>query len=121
MDIINVTGLLVEACHGLLDFERVTPQPFVIDLALFGDFDASRTDLIEDTVNYALAADLARRVVRNHSFFLIERLAGAIADELLAAFLLVKRVRVTVHKPKAPVEGEFSDISVEIERERFFA
>ncbi|MPM08939.1 Dihydroneopterin aldolase [bioreactor metagenome] len=121
MDKISVTGLSVEACHGLLDFERVAPQPFVIDLALFGDFAACRTDAIEDTVNYAGAADLARRVVRENSFFLIERLAGAIAKELLEAFPLIKRVQVTVHKPKAPVEGEFSDISVEIERERSFA
>lgn len=121
MDKISVTGLYVKACHGLLDFERVTPQPFVIDLALFGDFEACRTDLIEDTVNYAAAADLARLVVRENSFFLIERLAEAIAEELLAAFPLIKRARVTVHKPKAPIEGEFSDISIEIERERSFA
>lgn len=121
MDKISVMGLSVEACHGLLDFERVTPQPFVIDLALFGDFTACQSDRIEDTVNYAGAADLARRVVRENSFFLIERLAEAIAKELLEAFPLIKRVRVTVHKPKAPVEGEFSDISIEIERERSFA
>lgn len=56
-----------------------------------------------------------------NSFFLIERLAGAIADALLAAFLPIMRVTVTVHKPKAPVEGKFTDISVEIERERSFA
>ena len=121
MDKISVTGLSVEACHGLLDFERVTPQPFIVDLVLFGDFAACRTDVLADTVNYAAAADLARRVVRENSFFLIERLAGAIADSLLAAFPLIMQIRVTVHKPKAPVEGEFSDISVEIERERSFA
>ncbi|HWQ51829.1 MAG TPA: dihydroneopterin aldolase [Terriglobales bacterium] len=121
MDKLSVTGLTVEACHGLLDFERVTPQPFVVDLVLFGDFAACRTDAITDTVDYAAAADLARRVVRENSFFLIERLAGAIADALLAAFPPLVRVSVTVHKPHAPIEGEFSDISVEIERERSFA
>ena len=118
MEKIIVTGLEVTACHGLLDFERVIPQPFVIDLVMIGHFAAAKTDCIEDTVDYGAAASLACKVALQNSFFMIERLAGAIADALLLEFPLILKATVTVHKPKAPINDKFSDIKVEIERGR---
>ena len=47
---------------------------------------------------------------------LIERLAGRIADEIVASYKEITAVHVTVHKPHAPVNVSFEDISVTITR-----
>ena len=49
---------------------------------------------------------------------LIEALAGKIADRVLSDFKSVEKVKVTVHKPKAPISVPFKDVSVTLERER---
>jgi dihydroneopterin aldolase len=42
--------------------------------------------------------------------------AGAVADAVLARCPQVRSVRVTVHKPHAPVAPTFEDVGVTIER-----
>ena len=49
---------------------------------------------------------------------LIETLAESIADEILKDYPLVKKVQVKVHKPEAPINVEFKDVIVKIEKER---
>lgn len=49
---------------------------------------------------------------------LIETLAEGIAREILKEFKKIKRVKVVVHKPNAPIPLKFKDVSVEIERSR---
>ena len=49
---------------------------------------------------------------------LIERLAGQIADKILESFPKVQAVKITLHKPDAPVAVKVEDISVSIERTR---
>jgi dihydroneopterin aldolase len=49
---------------------------------------------------------------------LIEKLAGVIADEILATAGLVEIALVTVHKPSAPVNAVTSDINVMVIRTR---
>jgi dihydroneopterin aldolase len=55
--------------------------------------------------------------VRRDPVDLIETLAERIAGVVLA-HPPVEAVRVTVHKPNAPIEVPFSDVAVTIERER---
>ena len=52
------------------------------------------------------------------SYRLVEAAAGAIADEVLASFPRVASVRVTVHKPHAPIAAIFNDVGVTILRSR---
>ena len=49
---------------------------------------------------------------------LIETLAEDIAKQILKKFKKIKKVKVTVHKPNAPIPLKFKDVSVEIERSR---
>jgi dihydroneopterin aldolase len=49
---------------------------------------------------------------------LIETLAEDIAKQILKEFKKIKKVKVTVHKPHAPIPLKFKDVSVEIERSR---
>ena len=45
-------------------------------------------------------------------------LAGAVADAVLTTFPRVASVRVTVHKPHAPIAAIFNDVGVTILRTR---
>jgi dihydroneopterin aldolase len=104
--------------HGVPDEERAATQPFEIDLVLRLDLSKpARTDELADTIDYATLFDLAREVVEEQSFHLLEGLAGAIADAVLAAHP-VDDVEVRVRKPKAPLPGAFDAVEVRIRRTR---
>lgn len=119
MDKIGLKALYFEACHGVLDFEKVNKQPFVIDLELGLDLSgAGMTDGLGETVDYSKVYELVRREVTKESHDLIERLAYRILMAVLAYDEKILRARVTVHKPKAPIEGRFDDVCVVMERDR---
>lgn len=115
-DRITLRGMQFTGRHGVSDEERATPQPFEVDLVL--RLDLSRpagTDDLADTINYASLFDLAGGIVRERSFHLLEALAAAIADAVLAEHPVVD-VEVSVRKPKAPLSGAFDAVEVRIRR-----
>ena len=118
-DTIFVTGLSIHARHGVMDHETEVGQRFVIDLELFTDLsDSSRTDRLSDTVSYANVVATATEAFRGTNYKLLERAAGAVADAILAAFPRVRAVKVTVHKPHAPIAAIFEDVGVVLTRNR---
>ena len=114
MDTINITGLTATGFHGVLPQERRDGQRFVVDVELRLCLETD-SDNLADTVNYAAVADDVVAEVEGKPCQLIETLAGRIANRCLA-HPLVQQVRVTVHKPEAPVPHKFSDLSVTIIR-----
>jgi dihydroneopterin aldolase len=48
----------------------------------------------------------------------LERAAGAVSDAIFAAFPRVHAVKVTVHKPHAPIAEIFEDVGVVLMRKR---
>lgn len=119
VDSIFVTGLSIHAFHGVMEHEASVGQTFLLDLELGIDLaDASRSDKITSTVSYDEVVDCASRAFCAERFRLVEAAAGAVAAALLARFPRIARVRVTVHKPHAPVAATFSDVGVSIVRER---
>ncbi len=118
-DTIFVTGLLVHAHHGVMAHEEKVGQRFVIDLELAIDLaPAGRSDKLADTVSYSAIVDAATRAFTRSSFRLVEAAAAAVADDLIAAFPPVLSVRVTLHKPHAPIAAIFNDVGVSILRKR---
>jgi dihydroneopterin aldolase len=118
-DAIFVTGLLVHAHHGVMRHETKVGQQFAIDLELAIDLaGAAASDKLIDTVSYASIVEAATRAFTAQSYQLVEAAAGAIADEVLASFPRVVSVRVTVHKPHAPIAAIFGDVGVTILRTR---
>ena len=116
---ININGLEIEACHGILEEEKVNPQKFVFDLKLEVDFfSASEHDGIIATVNYAEVCALIEKIVTEKSYNLIESLAYECAFEVLDSFELVKGIELTCSKPQAPVPQKFENISVTVKLER---
>ncbi|MEX5296161.1 dihydroneopterin aldolase [Kocuria sp. CPCC 205268] len=117
-DRINLLGVGAVGYHGVLDQEKRSGQPFFVDLIMYLDLSAAgASDDVARTAHYGEVAEEVRDIVIGPSVDLLETLAERIARRLLERFPL-EAVEVTVHKPKAPIEVTFSDVSVTIYRER---
>jgi 7,8-dihydroneopterin aldolase/epimerase/oxygenase len=117
-DHIRLTGLRVRGHHGVFDFERRDGQDFVVDADLeLGTQGATATDDVADTVHYGDLAQQLAAVVAGEPVNLIETLARRLVDVCLA-YPQVLAATITVHKPQAPIELAFTDVSVTIRRER---
>jgi len=118
-DSIFLTGLALHAYHGVMPHERKVGQSFRIDIVLDIDLgEASRSDRLAHTVSYDQVAEIARKAFCAQPCQLIEAAAGAVIDALLERFTRVTRVRLTVHKPHAPIAATFADVGVTIARTR---
>jgi 7,8-dihydroneopterin aldolase/epimerase/oxygenase len=118
-DTIFIKGLVIHARHGVMDHETEVGQRFVIDLELYSDLtESSRSDHLSDTVSYANVVTTAVAAFKNTNYKLLERAAGAVADAILAAFPRIRSVKVTVHKPHAPIAAIFEDVGVVLTRSR---
>ncbi len=71
-----------------------------------------------DTVSYANVVATATAAFKDTNYKLLERAAGAVADAVLAAFPRVSTLKVTVHKPHAPIAAIFDDVGVILTRNR---
>jgi dihydroneopterin aldolase len=118
IDEITLTGLRVFGRHGVYQHERRDGQDFIVDTTLYvSAAAAAASDDVADTVHYGEVAQRIAAIVGGEPVNLLETLAQRIADDLLAEFG-VRMVAVTVHKPGAPIDLEFSDVSVTIRRSR---
>ena len=119
MDKIKLTGLNFYGYHGVLPEERQMGQEFSVDVSMYLDLqEAGQTDKLEATTNYAEVYEVVKTVVEGQPRKLIETVGEEIAQTILRDFGRVQRVRVTVHKPHAPLPGVFTDASVSIVRSR---
>ena len=96
---IELAGILLHGHHGVLEHERRDGQRFLVDVELdLADEAAARSDGIEDAVDYRRVVARVRDVSDARPYNLLEALAAALADALLADFP-VDAVRVRVRKP----------------------
>ncbi len=117
-DRLSVQGIEATGHHGVFDFERRDGQTFRVDLVLGLDTrPAAESDDLADTVDYGALVGAVKSAVENDPVDLIERLAQRIADVCLADER-VHWTEVTVHKPEAPIEATFSDVTLTILRGR---
>jgi dihydroneopterin aldolase len=118
-DLIFIRGLSLHAYHGVMAHEAKVGQTFTIDLDLEIDLsDAAHSDKVADTVSYDKVVDRTTEVFCSQRFRLIEAAGGKVADAILTDFSRVRTVKVTIHKPHAPVAATFSDIGVTLFRTR---
>jgi dihydroneopterin aldolase len=100
MDVIALTGISVFGKHGANPGEREREQKFDVDVKLELDLGpGERSDDLEQTVNYDALHKAIVRIVREHSYILMERLAGAVIDEIFRdARIAAAEVRIA--KPR---------------------
>jgi dihydroneopterin aldolase len=118
LDTLTLTGLEVFAHHGVFDFERADGQTFLLDLTVWLDTaPAAKGDDLAQTLHYGELAVEVSEAAASEPVDLIETLAERIAS-LVLAHPVARRVRVTVHKPDAPIPVPFADVSITIVRPR---
>jgi dihydroneopterin aldolase len=118
-DAVFVTGLALHAYHGVMQHEAKVGQTFQLDLVLEIDLtEASRSDKLAHTVGYDQVVEVASQAFCARRYRLVEAAAGAAADAVLDRFKQVSSVRVTVHKPHAPIAATFADVGVTLVRAR---
>ncbi len=104
--------------HGVGEAERLEPQPFAVDVEIVGDLEAAgRADDLVRTVDYGAVFGTCRDVVEGRSFRLIEALAEALAEEILATYA-AGTVVVRVRKLQPPIVGTLAWAGVEVVRTR---
>ena len=116
LDRIHIRDLLLRCVVGVNEDERRQKQDVVIQITLEADLrEACRSDCLEHTVDYRALKKRVISLVERSTFYLVERLAEAIAAECLAE-PRVRGVRVQVEKPGALRFAR--TVGVEIVRER---
>lgn len=121
MDYIHVNEMEFWGYHGVLPEENKLGQRFRVSLSLAVSLKtAGETDCLDETVNYADAFMICRKIVEGEPVKLVETLAERIATEVLSTFKgLVKGCKVVLIKPDPPIPGHYRSVSIEITRGEF--
>ena len=114
---IEISGLSLYTHHGVSQAEREVGQRLVFDIAFeLDDCDATVTDRIEDTVNYAEVCEQVALGAQERNYKTLERLCAAVADRLIDRFG-AESVRVKATKPEPPIPLPVDEVSVEVWKE----
>ena len=115
-DQITLTGLRASAFHGVFEEERLNGQVFIVDVTVELDFAAAAvSDDLALTIHYGELAEEIVAAVESDPVDLIETVAERVANVVLM-HRAAQLVRVTIHKPSAPIAVPFDDVSVTITR-----
>jgi len=74
--------------------------------------------MLKHTISYDSMVQAASEAFCARRYRLVEAAAGAVAEAVLERFAQAHRIRVTVHKPHAPIAATFEDVGVVVERVR---
>src|SRR3954451_4296577 len=81
---VEISGLSLYTHHGVEAAEREVGQRLVFDLQFeLSDCDATLTDRIEDTVDYADVCEQVALAAQERSYKTLERLCAAVADRMI--------------------------------------
>ena len=101
LDTLYINDLTLPCIIGVFEHERKDKQLVVINIALSVDTKkAGETDDLKDTVSYHDIAHEVAAMVSESQYYLLEKLAQAVADVCLKD-KRVKQVKVHIEKPKA--------------------
>ena len=117
---IEISGLSLYTHHGVSAAEQEVGQRIVLDLRLdVGECDATVTDRVEDTIDYAEVADIVALAATERSYKTLERLCKVIGERLMERFGC-ESARVRAAKPEPPLPVSIEEVAVEVTHERVF-
>lgn len=114
---VELRALALRGYHGATEKEQREGQTFLFDLELALETAATETDELADTVDYREVVACVRDVSDGHPYRLLEALAAAVADELLARFPY-REVTVRVRKPDVRLQAPVVHAAVTVARRR---
>ncbi|MEX2501179.1 MAG: dihydropteroate synthase, partial [Trueperaceae bacterium] len=115
-DRIVLDGMEFHGYHGAFEEEARFGARFRVDLEM--QVPLPREDDLSRTVDYARVYAQVAELVTGPRYRVIEALASAIAERVLAGDVRIARVLVRVHKPHAPLPGVVRDVTVQVSRRR---
>ena len=114
---IEITGLSLYTNHGVGAAEREVGQRLILDLSFeVGEADATVTDRVEDTVDYADVCQQVALAAQERSYKTLERLCSAVADRMIERYG-AEAVTVRATKPEPPIPLPVEEVSVEVWKE----
>lgn len=117
MDKIKIINLEVFGNHGVFPEETRLGQKFLVSLTLYVDTRiAGTSDDLSHSVNYGEISHFITDFMRNNTFKLIESVAEQLAKAILLEYCLVKKVKLSIDKPWAPIGLPLESVKVVIER-----
>ncbi|MDZ7739175.1 MAG: dihydroneopterin aldolase [Bacteroidales bacterium] len=116
MATIEIENMEFYAFHGHFKEEQIVGNKFLIDLSIEADLDkASRTDKLEDTVDYQVAFRIVKQEMEKKSN-LLENIAGRILDSIYARVDGVQKATVRIRKMNPPMGGHINSVAVIMSR-----
>ena len=117
MDAIVIEGLKVETVVGCFTWERQIVQPLMLDLIIHTSLEqASCSDELDDTLNYAEICALAAEVIQLAQPKLIEHAARLVLQKLFTHFTAIESIQITIRKPAIIAEAQ--SVGIRLERHR---
>jgi dihydroneopterin aldolase len=114
---IEIVGLSLYTHHGVDAAEREVGQRLVFDLSFdVSDCDATVTDRVEDTIDYADVCQQVALAAQERSYKTLERLCSHVADRMIERYG-AEAVTVRAAKPEPPIALPVDEVSVEIWKE----
>jgi 7,8-dihydroneopterin aldolase/epimerase/oxygenase len=114
---VEIAGLSLYTRHGASEAERDLGQRLVFDVSFeLVECDATLTDRVEDTVDYAEVCEQVALAAQERSYRTLERLCTAVADRLADRFG-AEAIRVKAAKPEPPIPLPVEEVSVEVWKE----
>jgi dihydroneopterin aldolase len=115
---IEIVGLSLYTHHGVEQAERAVGQRLVFDLSFdLSECDATVTDRVEDTIDYADVCQQVALAAQERSYKTLERLCSAIADRMMDRYN-ADAVTVRATKPEPPIPLPVEEVTVEVWKER---
>ncbi|MCL2719183.1 MAG: dihydroneopterin aldolase [Lachnospiraceae bacterium] len=116
-DEIRIENLECFAYHGVKPEENEQGQFFYINAVLYTEIrKVAAEDDLNQTTNYSKVAKYINELMTRETYQLIETVAEKIALSILLEFPLVQKLDLEVRKPDAPINLNFTSISVKITR-----
>jgi dihydroneopterin aldolase len=120
VDVIALRGVRAHGRHGANPGEREHEQPFDLDVFIEMDLQqATRSDELADTFDYAKLHERITYVVASTSFMLLERLAGEVLQDIFND-RRVARAEIEIAKP-ALLNGATPSVRLRRENSRYRA
>lgn len=109
---IEVNGLRLTACHGVMEQERKVGNEFEVTAHLTADvMEALTDDSIESTINYAEVVEIISLIMKQ-PVNLLEHAAYQIKRALTAAYPNITSGMVRVVKLTPPIPAQMESVAV---------
>ena len=117
VDAIIIEGLKVETVVGCFNWERQIIQPLMLDMIIQTDLEqASNSDDLDDTLNYAEICEIAAKVIQDAKPELIEHAAKLVINALFSTFHAIESINITIRKPA--IIAQANSVGIRLERHR---